>query len=531
MVDSGGQGSFINRNLSQTYHLPSVPKSPPVTLILADGEPSPHKITHYSPLLLKTGSNTESYALDIANTANDIILGIPWLKTHDPSVRFGSETLTFDSEYCHQSCSHYGETIPLHSVPKEAPVQISTLGEELRDEGDRSKTVLPPRNLSEISRQQVTRDGLSPDAVDEVVPSSSAPFSEALLTPQKYTKRRKSSVRFHSNTKSKVRCYTAPTPRSERPPSNPVFTKAPAVSLISAHAFSTLCNQATSQLYLMSFSPASPTVEDAIDESTLDMEPDWSSVLAEYHEFKDLFSKKEADELPPHRASDHAIDLEPGTSPPWGHLNAISPVELETLRNYVDEYLEKGFIRPSHAPCGAPILFVKKADGSLRICVDYRGLNKLTKKNRYPLPLIGEMLDRLSRAKVFTTFDVRDGYHRLRMKAGEEWKTAFRCRYGLFEYTVMPFSLCNAPGTFQYYMNDTFRDMLDKFLIVYLDDMLIYSDSLAEHKRHVRMVLERLREAKLYLSSSKEPQDCQSDDLSSSKEPQVQLDAGGTGSF
>jgi len=164
--------------------------------------------------------------------------------------------------------------------------------------------------------------------------------------------------------------------------------------------------------------------------------------------------------------------------------------------------MQKGFIRPSQAPCGAPIL-VKKADGSLRLCVDYRGLNKITKNNRYLLPLIGEMLDRISRAKVFTKFDVHDRYHRLRMKAGEEWKTAFRCRYGLFEYTVMPFGLCNAPGTFQFYMNDTFRDMLDQFLIVYLDDMLIYSDSLAEHKRHVRKVLERLREAELYLKPSK----------------------------
>jgi hypothetical protein len=113
------------------------------------------------------------------------------------------------------------------------------------------------------------------------------------------------------------------------------------------------------------------------------------------------------------------------------------------------------------------------------------------------------MLDRISRAKYFTKFDVRDGYHRLRVAAGEEWKTAFRCRYGLYEYTVMSFGLCGAPGTFQHYMNDTFRDFLDKFLIIYLDDLLIYSDSLAEHKLHVRMVLEKLRDAGLYLKPSK----------------------------
>jgi len=135
--------------------------------------------------------------------------------------------------------------------------------------------------------------------------------------------------------------------------------------------------------------------------------------------------------------------------------------------------------------------------------MDYRGLNKITIKNRYPLPLIGELLERISKAKYFTKFDVRDGYNRLRIASGEEWKTAFRCRYGLFEYTVMPFGLCNAPGTFQHYMNDTFRDFLDEFLVVYLDDMLIYSDNLKEHRKHVQKVLERLKEAGLFLKPSK----------------------------
>src|SRR5271154_172794 len=130
-------------------------------------------------------------------------------------------------------------------------------------------------------------------------------------------------------------------------------------------------------------------------------------------------------------------------------------------------------------------------------------MNKLTIKNRYPLPLIGELLDRISRATVFSKFDIRDGYNRLRMAEGEEEKTAFRCRYGLFEYTVMPFGLCNAPGTFQHYMNETFREFHDKFLVIYLDDFLVYSDNLKEHKKHVRQVLERMREAGLYLKPSK----------------------------
>ena len=130
-------------------------------------------------------------------------------------------------------------------------------------------------------------------------------------------------------------------------------------------------------------------------------------------------------------------------------------------------------------------------------------MNKVTIKTRYPLPLIGELLDRLRHAKYFTKFDVRDGYNRLRMAEGEEWKTSFICRYGQYEYTVMPFGLCNAPGTFQHYMNDTFREFLDKFLVIYLDDLLIYSETLAEHKVHVRQALERLQKEGLFLKPSK----------------------------
>jgi Reverse transcriptase (RNA-dependent DNA polymerase) len=177
-------------------------------------------------------------------------------------------------------------------------------------------------------------------------------------------------------------------------------------------------------------------------------------------------------------------------------------VELETLSKYVEEKLRKGYICHSQSPYGAPVVFVKK-DGTLRVCVDYRSLNKLTVKNCYPMHLIGELLDCISRAKVLSKFDVRDGYNCLRMAAGEEEKGAFWCRYGLFEYVVMPFSLCNTPGTFQHYINNTFWEFLDKFLVIYLDNFLVYLDNLKGHKQHVRQVLERCQEAGLYLKQSK----------------------------
>jgi hypothetical protein len=135
--------------------------------------------------------------------------------------------------------------------------------------------------------------------------------------------------------------------------------------------------------------------------------------------------------------------------------------------------------------------------------MDYRDLNKIITKNRYPLPLIGDLLDRISRIKFFTKFDIRDGYHHLRMISEEEWKIAFRCRYGLFEYTIISFDLYNTPDIFQYYMNDTFPEFLDKFLIIYLDDLFIFSDILEEYKRYIWMILERFQEVGLYLKSSK----------------------------
>jgi hypothetical protein len=169
----------------------------------------------------------------------------------------------------------------------------------------------------------------------------------------------------------------------------------------------------------------------------------------------------------------------------------------------LDKYLQRGWIRESKSPAGAPILFAKKKDGTLRLCVDYRGLNAVTIKNRYPLPLIQESLDRLATAVIFSKIDIRDAYHRMRIREGDEWKTAFRTRYGHYEYTVVPFGLTNAPAAFQAYINTALGGLLDVSCIVYLDDILIFSQSEEEHTKHVTEVLERLLEYKLYAKLSK----------------------------
>src|SRR5579859_542198 len=208
---------------------------------------------------------------------------------------------------------------------------------------------------------------------------------------------------------------------SASPKPSPVFSKARVVSIIGAHTFAMVCNRKDTQLFTLSFSPKPIEINSLESSAKVDTaDSDLSSIPSEYHEFKPLFSKREAEKLPPHQFYDHSIPLEPGTTPPHGSIYSMSPLELETLRKYVEENLNKGFIRHSQSPCGVPVLFVKKSDGTLRLCVDYPGLNKITTKNRYPLPLIGEMLDPISRAKFFTKMDVQDGYNCLCMAVGEE---------------------------------------------------------------------------------------------------------------
>jgi hypothetical protein len=219
--------------------------------------------------------------------------------------------------------------------------------------------------------------------------------------------------------------------------------------------------------------------------------------------YTDVFSTSNARKLAPHRDIDMAIELQPGKEPPYGPIYPLSPRELAALKEYLEENLEKGFIRESKSPAGAPILFTPKKDGGLRLCVDYRGINAITIKNRYPLPLVTEIMDRVTGANYFSKIDLKDAYHRIRIKAGDEWKTAFRTRYGHYEFLVVPMGLTNSPATFQAYINKALRGLVDDFCIVYLDDILVFSKTREEHDQHLQRVCERLRDAELYAKLSK----------------------------
>jgi transposase InsO family protein len=224
----------------------------------------------------------------------------------------------------------------------------------------------------------------------------------------------------------------------------------------------------------------------------------------EYKEFAKLFEEELGpDALPKHQPWDHEIKLEPGKEPGFQPIYKLSEKELEALRKYIDKMIKKGFIRRSESPAGFPVLFVPKKNGDLRPCIDYRKLNEITVKNRYPLPNIGELRDRLAHAEIFTALDLRGAYNLIRIKEGEEWKTAFRTRYGHFEYLVMPFGLTNAPATCQELINNVLREHLDIFVIAYLDDILIYSRNEKEHKEHVRTILTLLQQHSLLVDPDK----------------------------
>ena len=224
-----------------------------------------------------------------------------------------------------------------------------------------------------------------------------------------------------------------------------------------------------------------------------------------YADFADVFSPDLAAELPKHiEINNHAIKLGDGQQLPYGPIYSLGQVELETLKAYIKINLANGFIRPSTSPAGASTLFDQKSNDLLRLYVNYQGLNNLTIKNRYPLPLIGESLDRLEKARRFTQLNLTSAYHRMRVRKGDEWKTVFKTRYRYWEYQVMPFGLTNTPASFQGFVNKILAEKLDIIVIMYLDNIFIYTDDDGDdHTAAIWWVLGQLKKYLLYANLKK----------------------------
>jgi hypothetical protein len=219
-------------------------------------------------------------------------------------------------------------------------------------------------------------------------------------------------------------------------------------------------------------------------------------------EFPDVFSE-ELPGMPPDREVEFVIDLLPGTAPisKWPYMMSVE--ELKELKKQLTELQEAGYIHLSSSPWRAPVLFVQKKDGSQRMCVDYKSLNDVTIKNKYPLPHIEDLFDQMRGARVFSKIDLRSGYHQMKIRPSDIPKTAFSTRYGLYEFTVMSFGLTNAPAYFMNLMNKVFMEYLDRFVVVFIDDILIYYKNDSDHEEHLRLVLQKLWDNQLYAKYSK----------------------------
>lgn len=401
-LDSGATESFIDTSLVKIHNIPTILLERPISITLADGTDGPPVSAKTQPIRLKIGSHFEEMSFLVVDTPHTLILGLPWLKLHDPEIRWSKSTVTFCSDHCLKYCTSAKTTVHCFSdITTYIPVEVNR------------------KPIRLISENIVSTEPLSSNV---------------------------SSLETSESTALKIYPFIEPLPDVDG------------------------LNENAQKIVL---------------------------------EFPDVFTETNADILPEHRPFDCEIILKPDVKLPHARVYNLTEKETQAMKDYVDENLEKGFIRPSTSPTAAPCFFVGKKDGGLRVCVDYRGLNDITVKNCYPIPLISDLIRTLAKAKIFSALDLKGAYNLLRIKKGHEWLTSFKTRSGQYEYLVMPFGLTNAPAIFQSMMDTLFRPYLDKFVVVYLDDILVFSNSVSDHYDHLRIVLSILRKNHLYCKPSK----------------------------
>jgi transposase InsO family protein len=436
----------VAKQLAEALERPLIPLTRAVWLTGFDESPAKKKATHTFAAPITVGTHhaplNNFYVADIGR--HDMILGLHWLSAHGGMVDAPNRSVLFYKDFCTHPSAPVAPAFPTRPIELEPQHQPLVIDPDL-SRGQAPMTIL----------QRPTREA-EPDAAGPSRPRS-------------------------------------PKPRRKEKP----------IQIIGAAAFNGLTKQTGCEVFAIS-------MKDIEDYRRKQEEPEQDPEELLPPELRgqgwgEVFSKDASNTLPPHRFEDMKIELKEGTQLPRTEpLRRLSEEEAGLVEQYVKENLQKGFVTPSSFSYASPILFVRKPGGGLRLCVDYRGLNSITKRDAYPLPLIEETVTRIGKAKWFTKLDIRQAFHRLRMMSpDDENLTTFATRLGNFKYQVMPFGLTNAPAYFQRFMNNKFMDMLDRFVSIYLDDILIYSDTREEHVEHIEQVLRRLRDVGLHADIKK----------------------------
>ncbi|THH03524.1 hypothetical protein EW146_g10426, partial [Bondarzewia mesenterica] len=431
---------------------------------------------------LSVSTHTEILPLAVVSVGYPIILGLDWLVRHNPHIDWAETNLTLDC--CGLTQTH--------------PVTVRAKGFGLTP------------NLSRPHLDSTTAVGIGFGLADATYTAATSLKTSITPSDTSATAEPTDTITTTPSFLSTLTRWTGYGRSS--PPLAPPPPK-PNIRTISGSKFHKAWRANPDAVCLIRMLPTgSPAyisatttaLADDLDEDAPSTDERINAIPRKYADYADtVFAPSEFDKLPPHRNFDVDIELEEGKSPPFGPLYRLTPPEREVLAEHINANLKRGHIRQSTSSAAAPVLFIRKKTGNLRLCVDFRGLNAITKKNRYPVPLVHDLLDRVQGCKVFTLIDLVSAYSHLCIKDGDEWKTAFRTPLGLFEHLVVPYGLTNAPASFQAFIQDVLRDILDVVCVVYLDDILIFSRTQDEHDKHVKVVLDQLRNAHLCVNAAK----------------------------
>jgi predicted aspartyl protease len=478
LVDTGANGfAFINRSfateLSKFLNIQPVQIPNSLSIQGYDGKKATtvsHALIVHLTIDKRRQTNIPFYILDLGN--HDIILGLRWMDYFNIWLNPRQKRLVWPKDV--------GRLAP-------RPIHREIIAERL---AIGSRTVHPAHQQDVYARDRaLDRE----DVRREAGRRSSTEIK--IVKTQTYEQDLRNSLRKMEQELQD----SSPKPRKLRR-RRPTREALPTIDIahISATGFHFHLYRPENEIFQTSLYEIDRILEDREQSIKENGEEELLQKLASnYPNHTDVFSKAASDTLPPHRTYDHRIQLEAENTIGYHPLYRQSTEELKATKQYLLDNLDKGFIEASQAPYASPILFVKKPSGGLRFCIDFRKLNAITRKDRYPLPLIDETLARISKAKIFTKLDIRQAFHRIRMDPASEDLTTFRTRYGTYKCKVLPFGLTNGPATYQRYMNDVLFNYLDDFCTAYLDDILIYSDNEFEHEIHVKKVLDRLRGAGL----------------------------------